>query len=71
MIASAVHGAQYDGVITVELDRVEPMIALPFHPSNAYPIRVFRENAADLLHKVEEDTRRQLGVEPPAGEMAW
>ena len=65
-VIAPAEGAQYDGVITVELDKVEPMIALPFHPSNAHPIRVFRENAADLLHKVEEDTRRQLGVEPPA-----
>ena len=26
------------------------MIALPFHPSNAYTIREFKENIADLLH---------------------
>jgi len=42
------------------------MIALPFHPSNAYHIRVFRENMADLLHQVEESAREQLGVEPPS-----
>ena len=59
-------GACYDGVLTVELDKVEPMIALPFHPSNAYSIRVFKENMADLLHQVETDTREQLGIEPPA-----
>jgi len=59
-------GAYYDAAVTVELDKVEPMIALPFHPSNAYPIRVFQENMADLLHQVEEDTRAQLGIEPPA-----
>ena len=26
---------------TIELDKVEPMIALPFHPSNAYTIQEF------------------------------
>ena len=41
------------------------MIALPFHPSNAYPIRVFQENMEDLLRQVERDTREQLGIEPP------
>lgn len=55
-------GAYYDGVVTVELDKVEPMIALPFHPSNAYPIREFKANMADLLHQVDVDAREQLGV---------
>ena len=59
-------GARYDGVITIELDKVEPMIALPFHPSNAYTIREFKANMTDLLHQVEIDTREQLGIEPPA-----
>ena len=59
-------GAYYDNVITVELDKVEPMIALPFHPSNAYTIREFKANMADLLRQVEIDTREQLGIEPPA-----
>ncbi len=26
--------AYYDGLVTVELDKIEPMIAMPFHPSN-------------------------------------
>ncbi len=59
-------GAYYDNVITVELDKVEPMIALPFHPSNAYTIREFKANMTELLHQVEIDTREQLGIEPPA-----
>ena len=53
-------GAWYDGVIEVDLSAVEPMIALPFHPSNAYTIREFKANMADLLHQVEEDAVRQL-----------
>ena len=32
------NAALYDGVVEVNLDAVEPMIALPFHPSNAYPL---------------------------------
>ena len=55
-------GAYYDGVITVELDRIEPMIALPFHPSNAYTIREFKANMRDLLHQVDVDAAEQLGV---------
>lgn len=31
------------------------MIALPFHPSNAYTIREFKENAYEILKKVEEE----------------
>ena len=38
----------------VELDKVEPMIALPFHPSNACTIREFIQNAPELLKKVED-----------------
>ena len=46
----------------MELDKVEPMIALPFHPSNAYTIREFKANMADLLHQVDVDAAEQLGV---------
>ena len=53
-------GAYYDDVIEVRLDKIEPMIALPFHPSNAFTIREFNENTADLLHMVDEDTVRKL-----------
>ncbi len=53
-------GAYYDGLIEVELDKIRPMIALPFHPSNAYTIQEFQENLDELLHQVDEDTVRQL-----------
>ena len=53
--------AYYDGLINVDLDKIEPMIALPFHPSNAYPISVLNENAQDILHLVEEEGKQQLG----------
>jgi aconitate hydratase len=53
-------GAYYDEVITVELDKVEPMIALPFHPSNAYTIADFKANLMDILHETDEATIRQF-----------
>ena len=53
-------GAYYDGLIEVELDKIRPMIALPFHPSNAYTIQEFQENLDELLRQVDEDTVRQL-----------
>ena len=31
--------ALYDAVVEIDLDTVEPMIALPYHPSNAFPLR--------------------------------
>ena len=40
--------AKYDGRVTIDLSRVEPMIALPFHPSVAYPIRALAEEPAIL-----------------------
>ena len=53
-------GAYYDDVICVELDKVEPMIALPFHPSNAYTIADFKANMMDILHETDEATIRQF-----------
>ena len=58
-------GAYYDRVIHVELDKVECMIALPFHPSCAVPIHTFNENLEDLLHQVEERTKQQLELKNP------
>jgi len=45
---------------------VEPMIALPFHPSNAYTIREFKANARELLRQVEADAAEQLGIKGAA-----
>ncbi|WP_298021258.1 hydratase [uncultured Dysosmobacter sp.] len=49
--------AWYDKYIEIDLSQVEPMIALPFHPSNAWTIREFLENAEDILSKVEADAQ--------------
>ena len=57
--------AWYDKYITIELDKVEPMIALPFHPSNAYTIKEFLANAEEILKGVEEDARRRFPKADP------
>ena len=54
------NGACYDAMLTVDLDKVEPMIALPFHPSNTYTIREFNANLTDILHQVDETVMQQL-----------
>ncbi|HHW11521.1 MAG TPA: hydratase [Firmicutes bacterium] len=48
----------YDGLIRIDLSKIEPMIALPFHPSNAYSIREFKENAGDILAAVEAEAKK-------------
>ena len=52
--------AYYDGMITVELDKVEPMIAMPFHPSNTYTIDEVRRNLDDVLADVERRAQVSL-----------
>ena len=53
--------AYYDGVIEVDLDKIEPMIALPFHPSNAYTIDFVNKNLKDVLHETEERAKVSFG----------
>ena len=42
-------GACYDGMVRINLSNLKPMIALPYHPSNAYTIEDFKANASDIL----------------------
>ena len=49
--------AYYDKAVVVDLDKIEPMIALPFHPSNTYTIKEFKENPKEILAKVEENAK--------------
>ncbi len=46
-------GAYYDRGIVINLSKIEPMIALPFHPSNAYTIREFLSRPYELLKECE------------------
>jgi len=52
-------GAYYDKYIEIDLSRIESMIALPFHPSNAWTIHEFLENAEEILRDVEEDAKKR------------
>ncbi|MEQ8174877.1 MAG: hydratase [Syntrophomonadaceae bacterium] len=52
--------AYYDGAILVDLDKIEPMIALPFHPSNVYTIAELNRNPYDILKAIEEEGQKQL-----------
>ncbi len=44
----------YDGMIVVDLDKVRPMIAMPFHPSNTYTIEELNANLMDILDETEK-----------------
>lgn len=52
--------AYYDGMITVDLSEIRPMIAMPFHPSNTYTIDEVNANLKDVLHDVEERAKVSL-----------
>lgn len=51
----------YDKVVRIDLSEIHPMIALPFHPSNAYEIREVQEHGADLMREVERDAVNRCG----------
>lgn len=51
--------AEYDALLEIDLSEIEPMIALPFHPSNAYTIREFKANAKEILASLDEEIKKQ------------
>ncbi len=53
--------AYYDGLIEVDLSQIKPMIAMPFHPSNAYEIEYVNNNLIEVLEEVEMRGRELLG----------
>lgn len=53
--------AYYDGMIVVDLSAVKPMIAMPFHPSNAYTIEELNANLPDILADCEARAKVSLG----------
>ncbi|NLO48838.1 MAG: hydratase [Clostridiales bacterium] len=52
--------AYYDSMITIDLSSQECMIALPFHPSNAYTIKQLQADPLGILSKVQEECNRSL-----------
>ena len=57
--------AYYDVVVCVDLSAVRPMIAMPFHPSNAYTIDELNANLDDILADVEKRAAVSLGNKVP------
>ena len=53
--------AYYDGAISIDLSEIRPMIAMPFHPSNAYTIEEVNKNLKDILHEVEQRAKVSFG----------
>ncbi|MBR3102691.1 MAG: hydratase [Lachnospiraceae bacterium] len=52
--------AYYDGVVEVDLSKIKPMIALPFHPSNTYTIEELNANLDDILADCEKKAQVSL-----------
>ena len=50
--------AYYDGLVYVDLSKIKPMIALPFHPSNVYEIDEVNANLEDILASVDKEAVR-------------
>ncbi len=53
--------AYYDGMVYVDLSKIKPMIALPFHPSNVYAIDDLNANLEDILRSVETEALKISG----------
>ncbi|MBQ2714752.1 MAG: hydratase, partial [Clostridia bacterium] len=58
--------ACYDGAVEIDLSKVEPMIALPFHPSNTYTLKTLLENTRDIFAECEKQAKELRGKNAPA-----
>lgn len=54
-------GACYDKMVTIHLDKMESLIAMPFHPSRAYTIHELQENPEKIFADVEAECNESLG----------
>ncbi len=52
--------AYYDCCVRVDLSKIKPSIALPFHPSNVYTIEELNKNAYDILRETEIKGSEQI-----------
>ena len=53
--------AAYDGAVVIDLSKIKPMIAMPFHPSKAYAISDVKANLKDYLRECEERAKVSFG----------
>ena len=56
------NGARYDGAVEIDLDKIEPMIALPFHPSNVYKLADLIAHPYEILSEAEKKGNALLGL---------
>lgn len=52
--------ACYDGLVAIDLSKVKPMIAMPFHPSNVYTIEEVNANLGDIIAQTEKNAAVSL-----------
>jgi aconitate hydratase len=53
-------GAYYDSILTVDLGRMESMIALPFHPSKAFTIHELQQDPEGILSRIQDECNGSL-----------
>ncbi|UQT39684.1 aconitase family protein [Acidaminococcus intestini] len=56
--------ALYDKVIEVNLDTIEPVIALPFHPSNVYSLKEIIADPKEALSIIDKNAKRTFENNP-------
>lgn len=54
-------GSYYDALVEIDLSAVEPMIALPFHPSKVYSISELKGSAHDIFSSIQKEVNEELG----------
>ena len=53
-------GAYYDSMVTIHLDEMESMIALPFHPSKAYTVHELQKDPGKILKEIQDECNASL-----------
>ena len=52
--------AYYDAVVEIDLGKVRPAIAMPFHPANVYDLKEVIENPDDVMSEAEKKANELL-----------
>ena len=52
--------AYYDAVVEIDLGKVRPAIAMPFHPANVYDLKEVSENPDDVMSEAEKKANELL-----------
>ncbi len=53
-------GAYYERAVKIDLSKIKPMIALPYHPSNVCTIEDLNKNGADILRMAQLAGEKQI-----------